>query len=215
MATMTNERRYALEWIDEHARRSPIFTCASGTMPNRPGGNTNRRRRIASCCAPRGSRSRKVRARCRPRSARAGGRSGPVLGTYAEYDAVPGNSQQVVCHQAPRVGLHPWAARHTDPHSALGTTALAGTLAAEGGDGEVPSPARSCCSASPPKRSAARSRCTPRRGITTAPTPSYPITPLHQHGDLGNAVRLLLECRLHLRNSRAGEVDRQEPDPPN
>jgi aminobenzoyl-glutamate utilization protein B len=54
-----------------------------------------------------------------------------VLGTYAEYDAVPGNSQQVVPHQAPRAGLHPWAAGHTDPHSALGTTALAGALAAK------------------------------------------------------------------------------------
>ena len=53
-----------------------------------------------------------------------------VLGSYAEYDAVPGNSQQVVPYQAPREGLHPWAAGHTDPHSALGTTALAGVLAA-------------------------------------------------------------------------------------
>jgi metal-dependent amidase/aminoacylase/carboxypeptidase family protein len=54
-----------------------------------------------------------------------------VFGTYAEYDAVPGNSQQVVPHQAPRAGLHPWAAGHTDPHSALGTTSLAGVLAAK------------------------------------------------------------------------------------
>ncbi len=59
------------------------------------------------------------------------GKGGPVLGSYAEYDAVPGNSQQVVPHQAPRPGLHPWAAGHTDPHSALGTTALAGVLAAK------------------------------------------------------------------------------------
>src|SRR5215469_7411519 len=59
------------------------------------------------------------------------GSSGPVLGAYAEYDAVPGNSQQVVPYRAPRAGLHPWAAGHTDPHSALGTTALAGVLAAK------------------------------------------------------------------------------------
>ncbi len=57
------------------------------------------------------------------------GKGGPVLGTYAEYDAVPANSQQVVPYPAPRAGLHPWAAGHTDPHSALGTTALAGVLA--------------------------------------------------------------------------------------
>ena len=59
------------------------------------------------------------------------GKGGPVLGTYAEYDAVPANSQQVVPYPAPRAGLHPWAAGHTDPHSALGTTALAGVLAAK------------------------------------------------------------------------------------
>jgi aminobenzoyl-glutamate utilization protein B len=59
------------------------------------------------------------------------GKGAPVLGTYVEYDAVPANSQQVVPYQAPRAGLHPWAAGHTDPHSALGTTALAGALAAK------------------------------------------------------------------------------------
>ena len=56
----------------------------------------------------------------------------PVLGTYAEYDAVPGTSQQPVPYQAPREGLHPWAAGHTDPHSSLGVAALAGILAAKG-----------------------------------------------------------------------------------
>jgi aminobenzoyl-glutamate utilization protein B len=44
---------------------------------------------------------------------------------------VPGNSQQVVSHHAPRARLHPWAAGHTDPHSALGTTSLAGVLEAK------------------------------------------------------------------------------------
>jgi aminobenzoyl-glutamate utilization protein B len=55
----------------------------------------------------------------------------PVLGAYAEYDAVPENSQQPVPYQAPRDGLHPWAAGHTDPHSALGAAALTGVLAAK------------------------------------------------------------------------------------
>lgn len=59
------------------------------------------------------------------------GDGGPVLGAYAEYDAVPGNSQQAVPYRAPREGLHPWAAGHTDPHSMLGTTALAGVLGAK------------------------------------------------------------------------------------
>src|SRR5689334_17238010 len=44
----------------------------------------------------------------------------PVIGSYAEYDAVPGNSQQAVPYQAPREGLHPYTAGHTDPHSMLG-----------------------------------------------------------------------------------------------
>ena len=38
-------------------------------------------------------------------------------------------------HPAPREGLHPYAAGHTDPHSVLGTAALAAMLGGEGGDG--------------------------------------------------------------------------------
>ena len=57
------------------------------------------------------------------------GKGGPVLGGFAEYDAVPGNSQAIVPYRAPREGLHPWTAGHTDPHSQLGTTSLVGMLA--------------------------------------------------------------------------------------
>ncbi len=59
------------------------------------------------------------------------GTGGPVLASFAEYDAVPANSQQAVPYPAPREGLHPWAAGHTDPHSALGSGALGGVLAAK------------------------------------------------------------------------------------
>ena len=59
------------------------------------------------------------------------GSGGPVLGTYAEYDAVPGNSQQPVPYRAPRDGLHPWAPGHTDPHSSQGVAALMGVLGAQ------------------------------------------------------------------------------------
>src|SRR5262249_20612026 len=59
------------------------------------------------------------------------GERSPVLGAYAEYDAVPGNSQQPVPYQAPREGLHPWAAGHTDPHSMLGVAGLTGVLGAK------------------------------------------------------------------------------------
>ena len=54
---------------------------------------------------------------------------GPTIGAYAEYDAVPGASQEAVPRRQPRRGLHPTAAGHTDPHSALGMGALAGALA--------------------------------------------------------------------------------------
>jgi aminobenzoyl-glutamate utilization protein B len=57
------------------------------------------------------------------------GEGRPVIGSYAEYDAVPGNSQQPIARRAPREGLHPYAAGHTDPHSMLGVGALAGILA--------------------------------------------------------------------------------------
>ena len=59
------------------------------------------------------------------------GSGGPVLAAYAEYDAVPGNSQEAVPYRKPREGVHEQAAGHTDPHSALGTGALGGVLAAK------------------------------------------------------------------------------------
>src|SRR5699024_7448376 len=56
---------------------------------------------------------------------------GPVIASYAEYDAVPGNCQAAVPYEQPRDGLSPEAAGHTDPHSALGISALGGLLAAK------------------------------------------------------------------------------------
>jgi aminobenzoyl-glutamate utilization protein B len=129
MATMTDQKRYALEWIDEHARRFSDFHL-----------------RIWNYAEPAWREYKSAKAYCDLLRAEGfaveegsggmptafcarWGRSGPVLGSYAEYDAVPGNSQQAVPYWAPRAGLHPWAAGHTDPHSALGTTALAGILA--------------------------------------------------------------------------------------
>lgn len=56
---------------------------------------------------------------------------GPTLGGYAEYDAVPGNCQAADVVQRPRDGLSPHAGGHTDPHSALGISALGGFLAAK------------------------------------------------------------------------------------
>ena len=54
---------------------------------------------------------------------------GPMVGAYAEYDAVPGNCQEAAPEPGPREGLPVHAAGHTDPHSALGVGALGGVLA--------------------------------------------------------------------------------------
>ncbi|OED38178.1 peptidase M20 [Chromatiales bacterium (ex Bugula neritina AB1)] len=55
--------------------------------------------------------------------------AGPVVGLYAEYDAVPGNCQAAVPRKEPRAGLNYPAGGHTDPHSALGMSGLAALLA--------------------------------------------------------------------------------------
>ena len=54
---------------------------------------------------------------------------GPVIGLYAEYDAVPANCQAARPERAPRAGLGFTAAGHTDPHSALGMAGFGGLLA--------------------------------------------------------------------------------------
>lgn len=54
---------------------------------------------------------------------------GPVVGMYAEYDAVPGNCQAAAPVKSPRAGLTERAAGHTDPHSGLGIAGLSGILA--------------------------------------------------------------------------------------
>ena len=56
---------------------------------------------------------------------------GPAVMAYAEYDAVPGNCQMAATYRAPRSGLSRFAGGHTDPHSALGLSALTGVLAAK------------------------------------------------------------------------------------
>ena len=55
--------------------------------------------------------------------------TGPTIGMYAEYDAVPGNCQAADTVRRPRDGLGYQAGGHTDPHSALGISTLGGLLA--------------------------------------------------------------------------------------
>ena len=136
MTTLYDAKRSALRLgrreQPAHVRFRP---ARSGATPSPPGASTSRPRPTSTCCAPRASTSRRAPAGCRPPSSPPGATAGRSSARYAEYDAVPGNSQQPVPYQAPREGLHPYAAGHTDPHSMLGTAALTGVLAREGGDG--------------------------------------------------------------------------------
>ena len=59
------------------------------------------------------------------------GGAGPTIGGYAEYDAIPGQSQAPVPYRKPRDGTSKYAAGHTDPHSALGIGSFSGFLAAK------------------------------------------------------------------------------------
>lgn len=56
---------------------------------------------------------------------------GPTLLSYAEYDAVPGNCQDATTKQQGREGFDLDAPGHTDPHSVLGISTLAGLLATQ------------------------------------------------------------------------------------
>jgi len=55
----------------------------------------------------------------------------PMIASFAEYDAVPANSQERVPYRQPREEFSEYAAGHTDPHSVLGVAALGGILAAK------------------------------------------------------------------------------------
>src|SRR4029450_4170208 len=57
--------------------------------------------------------------------------SGTRIAASAESDPVPGNCQAAATRKMPRAGLSPHAGGHTDPHSALGISALGGVLAAK------------------------------------------------------------------------------------
>ncbi len=192
----------------------PIFTCASGTTPSRPGASTNRRRPIASSCAPKGSRSRKPRARCRPRSARAGAIPARCSGPMPNMTRCRATRSRScpTAHRAPGcirgrrdtpIRTRHWARRRSPESwrrrprwSGSGCRARIAVLRRAGRKG---------------LRLEAGAR---RQGLLRRRRRLHLLSPaFHQHRDLGHPVRRLLERGLHLRDGRAGEVDRQEPDP--
>jgi aminobenzoyl-glutamate utilization protein B len=131
MVTMTSQKRYALEWVDEHTRRFSEFHLRVWNYAEPAWREYQSAKTYCDLLRAEGFAVEEGSGEMPTAFAARWGKSRPILGTYAEYHAVPGNSQQVVPYHAPRVGLHPWAAGHTDPHSALGTTTLAGVLAAK------------------------------------------------------------------------------------
>ena len=187
----------------------PSFTRASGATPSRLGASTNRRKPIATCCAPRGSRSRRARARCRPRSARAGANpvrcSAPMPNTMRCRGTRSRSSP--IRRRAPGFTLGPPGTPTRTRHD--GTRRDPGS---EGGNGEV-RPRRHLALLRRARRKGLRlnagARC---QGLLRRRRRLHLLSPaLHQHSDPRHAVRLLLERCFHVRDSRAGEVDRQEP----
>lgn len=131
MPELSKQKRFALEWIDEQAGRFSDWHVRIWEYAEPAWREYKSARAYCELLRAEGFAVEEGSGGMPTAFAASWGKGGPVLGSYAEYDAVPGNSQQVVPYQAPRQGLHPWAAGHTDPHSALGTTALAGVLAAK------------------------------------------------------------------------------------
>ena len=118
MAKLTNEKRYAFEWIDEHTRRFSEFHSRVWSYAEPAWREYKSAKAYCDLLRAEGFAVEESSGEMPTAFCARWGKSGPVLGTYAEYDAVPGNSQQVVPYQAPRTGFHPWSAGHTDPHSA-------------------------------------------------------------------------------------------------
>ncbi len=131
MPGLTPQKRFAFEWIDEQSRRFSDWHLKIWNYAEPAWREYKSAKAYCDLLRSEGFEVEAGSGGMPTAFAATWGKGGPVLGSYAEYDAVPGNSQQVVPYQAPRAGLHPWAAGHTDPHSALGTTALAGVLAAK------------------------------------------------------------------------------------
>ncbi len=129
MTTMYDAKSTALDWIDQHQKRFSDFDLEIWGYAEPAWREYKSARAYVDLLRDEGFEVEEGSGGMPTAFAATWGEGGPVIGSYAEYDAVPGNSQQPVTHQAPREGLHPWTAGHTDPHSMLGVGALTGILA--------------------------------------------------------------------------------------
>ena len=131
VAATQESKRFAYGWVDQHAGRLSEFDLEIWRYAEPAWREYNSARAYVQLLRDEGFEVEEGSGGMPTAFAATWGSGGPVIGSYAEYDAVPGNSQQAVPFQAPREGLHPYAAGHTDPHSMLGVGALGGILAAK------------------------------------------------------------------------------------
>lgn len=131
MADLYDEKRFALDWIDQNRERLSEFDMEIWRYAEPAWREYRSARAYCDLLRREGFEVEESSGEMPTAFVARFGDGGPVLGAYAEYDAVPGNSQEPVPYRAPREGLHPWAAGHTDPHSMLGVAALSGVLAAK------------------------------------------------------------------------------------
>jgi aminobenzoyl-glutamate utilization protein B len=131
MTTLYDEKRTALDWIDRNATRLSEFDLEIWRYAEPAWREYRSARAYVALLRAEGFDVEEGSGGMPTAFLATWGEGGPVIGSYAEYDAVPANSQQPVPYRAPREGLHPYAAGHTDPHSMLGVGALSGVLAAK------------------------------------------------------------------------------------
>ena len=209
MAEFDKNQAHAMAWIDTNRQRFSDFNLQIWHYADPPGANIKSAKAYVDLLRKEGWDVEEGSGGMPTAFAATWGSGSPVLGGYAEYDAVPGNSQQIVPHRAPREGLHPWAAGHTDPHSQLGTTALVGMLATKAAMQANGLKGTLKFWGSRRRRCADRSRCTPRRAISTAATLSFPTTRTPPTRRSPRPSRRVLERGDHVRNADPGELDRQ------
>jgi aminobenzoyl-glutamate utilization protein B len=131
MATRSREKQFAIDWIEANRQRLSDFSMQIWHHAEPAWREYKSAKAYAELLRAEGFDVEEGSGGMPTAFMATWGSGGPVLGGYAEYDAVPGDSQQAVPYRAPREGLHPWAAGHTDPHSMLGTAGLTGMLAAK------------------------------------------------------------------------------------
>ena len=131
MATRSREKQYAMDWIEANRQRLSDFDLQIWGYAEPAWREYKSAKAYVELLRAEGFAVEEGSGGMPTAFMATWGEGGPVLGGYAEYDAVPGNSQQAVPYRTPREGLHQWAAGHTDPHSMLGTVGLTGMLAAK------------------------------------------------------------------------------------